>query len=169
MDYNLLATILASYLLEKQVSNQHENCVFEGPYILQDYSESSLYYTFWPHWHLSVRTPFPAVVLLMAGQVTGTAPAGSLQLHHGLDADTACSTHLVDVHLTISQATYFVIVCGPNYNGKQLECLGESESNEVHPVSCQHIPSSPLSKTQTSTMAASRQFHTNTSSARSTT
>lgn len=122
--------------------------LFEGPYILQGYSESSLYYTFSPRWHLSVRTPFPAVALPMAGQVTGTAPAGSLQLHHGLDVDTACSTHLVNFHLTISWATYFVIVvCGPNYHGKQLECLGELESKEVHPTSCQHIPSSTLSET----------------------
>lgn len=52
---------------------------------------SFLYYTFSLHWHLSLKSPFPAVVLLMAGQVTGTAPAGSLQLQHGLDVDTAHS------------------------------------------------------------------------------
>lgn len=52
---------------------------------------SFLYYTFSLHWHLSLKSPFAAVVLLMAGQVTGTAPAGSLQLQHSLDVDTAHS------------------------------------------------------------------------------
>lgn len=67
-------------------------CLFEGPYILQDYSEPFLYYAFSLHWHLSLKSPFPAVVLLMAGQVPGTAAAGSFQLHHGLDVGTACSS-----------------------------------------------------------------------------
>lgn len=53
---------------------------------------SFLYYTFSLPWHLSLKSPFAAVVLLMAGQVTGTAPAESLQLQHSLDVDTAHST-----------------------------------------------------------------------------
>lgn len=143
-------------------------CLLEGPYTLQDYSESSLYYTFSSHWHLSIKTPFPAVVLLMAGQVTGTAPAGSLQLHHGLDVGTACSITTGGTSCQLPHHLTINLLCGPNYNSKQLECLGELESNEVHPMSCQHIPSSPLSETQASTVVASRKFHTNTSSARST-
>lgn len=133
-------------------------CLLEGPYILQDYSESFLYYTFSLQWHLSVKLSFLAVILLMAWQVPGTAPAGSLQLHYSLDVDTACSSttgrHILATFTSlISQATYFVVVfCGPNYNGKQRECLGEVESNEVHQMSCQHIPSSPRSETQTSTL-----------------
>lgn len=113
---------------------------------------SFLYYTFSLHWHLSLKSPFPAVVLLVAGQVTETAPAGSLQLQHGwmwtLHTLTLREHVLSTSTLLISQATCFeIVVCGPKYIGKQLECLGELESNEAHPVSCQHIPSSPLSET----------------------
>lgn len=106
-----------------------------------------------PHWHLSLKSPFPVAVLLMAEQVTGSTPVGHYSCtkpgcthcmlwHHGRHV-LSTSTSLT------SQATYSVgVVCGPNCSGKQLECLGELESNEVQPVSCQHIPSSPLSETR---------------------
>lgn len=52
---------------------------------------SFLYFMFSPHWHVSLKCPFPAAVSLTAGQVPGTAPAGSLRLQHGPGADTARS------------------------------------------------------------------------------
>lgn len=47
-------------------------CLLVAQNILQDYLEPFLNYTFSLYWDLIVKSPFLAVIWLMAGQVMGT-------------------------------------------------------------------------------------------------
>lgn len=72
---------------------------------------------------------------------------------------TPREAHLVNLHPTHLTSN---LLCSCLWTHLQWQATGvpaELESNEVHPVSWQHTPSSPLSETQTATVAASRKFH----------